>query len=113
MNDTYRNIPRSERNTHRVDERIAELHKHLSDAGAKSLDEMGRIASPTIDISEIVETAISAVKGKPTLDALAAFANIYHGARAEKIREFSEKILREHPLQALFAATHMSRGRRP
>lgn len=109
---TYRNIPRSERNTHRVDERIAELHKHLSDAGAKSLDEMGRITSPTIDISEIVETAISAVKGKPTLDALAAFANIYRGARAEKIREFSEKMLREHPLQALFAATHMSRDGR-
>lgn len=109
---TYRNIPRSERNTHRVDERIAELHKHLSDAGAKSLDEMGRITSPTIDISEIVETAISAVKGKPTLDALTAFANIYRGARAEKIREFSEKMLREHPLQALFAATHMSRDGR-
>jgi hypothetical protein len=109
---TYRNIPRSERNTHSVDERIAELHKHLSDAGAKSLDEMGRITSPTIDISEIVETAISAVKGKPTLDALAAFANIYRGARAEKIREFSEKMLREHPLQALFAATHMSRDGR-
>lgn len=109
---TYRNIPRSERNTHSVDERIAELHKHLSDAGAKSLDEMGRMTSPTIDISEIVETAISAVKGKPTLDALAAFANIYRGARAEKIREFSEKMLREHPLQALFAATHMSRDGR-
>lgn len=109
---TYRNIPRSERNTHRVDERIAELHKHLSDAGAKSLDEMGRITSPKIDISEIVETAINAVKGKSTLDALAAFANIYCGARAKKIREFSEKMLQEHPLQALFSATHMSRDGR-
>lgn len=109
---TYRTIPRSERNTHRVDARIAELHKHLSDAGAKSLDEMGSITSPTLDISEIVETAINAVKGKSTLDALAAFANIYRGARAEKIREFSEKMLHEHPLQALFAATHMSRDGR-
>jgi hypothetical protein len=109
---TYRNIPRSERSTHRVDERIAELRKHLSDAGAKSLDEMGRITSPTMDISEIVETAINSVKGKPTRDALAVFANIYRGARAQKIREFSEKMLREHPLQALFAATHMSRDGR-
>lgn len=109
---TYRNIPRRERSTHRVDQRIAELHKHLSDAGAKSLDEMGMITSPTIDISEIVETAINAVKGKSTLDALAAFANIYRGARVAKIREFSEKMLREHPLQALFAATHMSRDGR-
>lgn len=109
---TYRNIPRSERNTHRVDERIVELHKHLSDAGTKSLDEMGSIKSPTIDISEMVETAINAVKGKPTPDALAAFANIYRGARAGKIREFSERMLREHPLQALFTATHMSRDGR-
>lgn len=109
---TYRNIPRSERSTHRVDQRIAELYKHLNDAGDKSLDEMGTITSPTIDISEIVATAINAVKGKPTLDAFAAFANIYRGARVAKIREFSEKMLREHPLQALFAATHMSRDGR-
>jgi hypothetical protein len=109
---TYRNIPRSERSTHRVDERIAELRTHLSETGAKSLDEMGRITSPTVDISEIVETAINSVKGKPTLEALAAFASIYRGARAQKIREFSEKMLREHPLQALFAATHISRDGR-
>lgn len=109
---TYRKIPRSERDTHRADERIAELYKHLNDAGAKSLSEMNVITSPTIDISEIVETAINAVKGKSTLDALAAFANIYRGAQAAKIREFSEKMLREHPLQALFAATHMSRDGR-
>lgn len=105
---TYRIIPRSERNAHRVDERIAELHKHLSNAGAKSLDEMGCITSPTIDISEIVETAIGAVKGKPPLDALSAFANIYRGARVGEIREFSEKMLREHPLRALLAESHMS-----
>lgn len=109
---TYRKIPRSERNTHRVDERIAELHKHLNDAGSESLNEMGVISSPTIDISKMVEIAINAVKGKSALDALVAFANIYRGAKAAKIREFSEKMLREHPLQALFAATHMSRDGR-
>jgi hypothetical protein len=78
----------------------------------KSLDEVGVITSPSIDISKLVETAINAVKGKSTLDALAAFANIYRGARVGHIREFSEKMLREHPLQALFAATHMSRDGR-
>jgi hypothetical protein len=109
---TYRNIPRSERPSHRVDERIAVLLRHLSDAGAKCLDEMGRITSSTIDISEIVETAVSAVKGKPTLEALGAFANIYCGARVQEVRECSEKMLREHPLQALFAATHWSRDGR-
>lgn len=109
---TYRTIPRSERAAHRADERIAELHKHLNDAGTKSLGEMGVITSPSIDISELVERAVSAVKGKPAIDALAAFANIYRGARATQVREFSEKMLREHPLQALFSATHMSRDGR-
>jgi len=109
---TYRSIPRSERLTHRVDERMAELHKHLNDAGAKSLDEMGVVTSPTIDISELVERSINAVKGKPAIDALAAFANIYRGANVTKIREFSEKMLCEHPFHALMSATHMSRDGR-
>lgn len=109
---TYRNIPRSERKTHRVDERIAELYKHLSESGAKSLDEMRRITSPTIDVSKIVEAAINAVKGKSTINALAAFANIYREARVKKIREVTEKMLHGHPLQALMAATHMSRDGR-
>jgi hypothetical protein len=108
----YRSIPHSERPKHRVDEQIAELHRHLNNAGTESLDEMGVITSPSIDISKLVERAINAVKGKSTFDALAAFANIYRGARVGHIREFSEKMLREYPLQALFAATHMSRDGR-
>jgi hypothetical protein len=109
---TYRSIPRSERAVHRVDERISELRKSLNEAGERSLDEMGVISSPSIDITQLVERARNAVKGKPSIDALAAFANNYPGARAGTMREFSEKMLREHPLQALISATHMSRDGR-
>ncbi len=109
---TYRSIPRSARSTLNVDERITELHKHLSLAGTKSLDEMGAITSPPVDISEIVETAKSAVRSKPMLEALTAFANIYRGARVAKLRESTEDLLRKHPLQALMSATHMSRDGR-
>lgn len=109
---TYRTIPRSERSTYRVDERVAELHRDLSDAGTKSLDEMGRIVSPSIDISDLINRSVDEVKGKPKIDALIAFANIYPGAKVAKVREFSERMLREHPLQALFASTHMSRDGR-
>lgn len=109
---TYRTIPRSERATHRADERMCELHRHLTEAGARSLDEMGVISSPSIDITELVENARNSVKGKTAIDALTAFANIYRGARLAQIREFSEKLLCEHPLQALFSATHMSRDGR-
>ena len=105
---TYRSIPRGERAAHRADERMAELHKHLSETGAKSLDEMGVITSPSIDITELIENARNSVKGKSAIDALAAFASVYRGARVVQIRAFSEKMLREHPLQALISATHMS-----
>jgi hypothetical protein len=109
---TYRSIPRSERAAHRVDERIAVLHKSLNEAGKRSMDEMGVISSPSIDITKLVENARNAVRGKSAHDALAAFANIYRGVRAVQMREFSEKMLREHPLQALISATHMSRDGR-
>jgi len=109
---SFRNIPHSERNLHQADERIIELRKHLSDVGAKAVNEMGVITSPNIDISEIVETAVNAVKGKSKLDAFAAFTNIYCGARVIKIRNFSKKMLSEHRLQALFPATIMSRDGR-
>jgi len=109
---TYRSIPRSERAAHGVDERIAELLKSLKQAGERSLDEMGVISSPSIDITQLVENARNAVRGKSALDALTAFANIYRGARVVQMREFSEKMLREHPLQALISATHMSRDGR-
>jgi len=108
----YRTIPRSERTTHRADERIAELHKSLSESGKQSLDEMKAISSPSIDITQLVEKARNAVRGKPAIDALAAFANMYHGARQARMREVSEKMLREHPLQSLISATHMSRDGR-
>ncbi|MGX9727887.1 MAG: DUF4209 domain-containing protein [Candidatus Electronema sp. VV] len=105
----YRRIPRNERNAYKVDERIAELHKRMNDAGAKSFDEMTMIYSPPVDISDIVKQAVDSVKGKAAIDALAAFANICQGAKLADIREAAEKMIREYPLLAMFGATHRSR----
>jgi hypothetical protein len=109
---TYRSIPRSKRAMHRVDGRIAELHRHLHEAGERSLDEMGIITSPSIDITEFIEKARNAVRDKAALDALAAFANIYRGSRVAEVRESAETMLREAPLQALVSGTYMSRDGR-
>jgi hypothetical protein len=105
----YRTIPRALRAAIDVDNRIAELRNDMNAAGESSLDEMSVISSGPIDITELIENAIKSVQGKSALDALLALANVYRGAREEKIREFSEKMIRKHPLQALFSATHMSR----
>jgi len=104
----YRSVQRTYREAHNVDDRIAELRAELNAAGERSLEEMGVISSEPVDISELVQNSKKAVRGKPTLEALLALANIYRGAQVEKIREFSQEMMTQHPLQALFAATHMS-----
>ncbi len=104
----YRTIPKALRDQHNVEERIVELRGLMNEAGENSLNEMGKITSGSIDISELIENSVKAVKGKELSEALLQFANVYRGARADKIRSFSEEMIRNHPLRSLFAATHMS-----
>ena len=108
----YRTIPRAERAAHRADERMVELRARLNEAGEKSIGEMGLIQSPGVDISQLVENARNSVKGKENTEALKAFANLHRGANAKEMRESALKRIREHPLQALFPATVMSRDGR-
>lgn len=105
---TYRTIPRSERAVYQVDERIAELRSHLSDAGEKSLGEMGVIQTPSVDITKLVENARKSVSDKSAIDALKAFANLHRGAKFDEMRESALERMRQHPLQSLFSATVMS-----
>lgn len=108
----YRTIPRSERAIHKADERMAELHQKMSAAGEKSLDEMGIITTPGVDITMLVENARQAVMGKTMLDALSSFANIYKGACVAQIRTSAEKNLQQSIARHLFASTHLSRDGR-
>ena len=108
----YRSIPRSQRSIHQGDERIAELHRHMSDAGEKSLDELGSIKTPGVDISELVENARKSVAGKSVQDALFSFANIYQGARVDQVRTAAEKILQQSIFRRLGGSTHLSRDGR-
>ena len=108
----YRSIPRSQRLIHQVDERIAELHQHMSDAGEKSLDELSGVKTPGVDISELVENARKSVAGKSVQDALFSFANIYQGARVDQVRTAAEKILQQSIFRRLAGSTHLSRDGR-
>lgn len=108
----YRSIPRSLRALHRGDERIAELHRHMNDAGEKSLDELGEVKTPGVDITELVENARKSVSGKSVQDALFSFANIYRGARVDQIRTAAEKILQQSIFRRLAGSTHLSRDGR-
>ena len=109
---TYRTIPRSMRAMHRVDDRIAELRKHLNESGEKSLDEMGVIRSRGVDISQIVKDARNSVRGKALDEALKAFVNQLEGEDTKELRESTIEQMRSYPVQSLFSGTLMSRDGR-
>ena len=108
----YRSIPKSERATHKVDERILELKTLLNQSGELALNEMGMIETPEMDISQIVDFSRKSVLGKPPVDALAMFANLRQGAKYDELRKSAEDRLRQFPLNAFFPATYMSRDGR-
>ena len=108
---TYRTIPRSERATHRVDKRIAELRRRLNEAGEKSLEEMGVIRTPDQDIRQIVENARNAVRGKGLEEALKAFVNLSR-TNAKELREKTINNLEPFIAHRLFSTTFMSRDGR-
>ena len=109
---TYRTVPRAERASYRVDERLAELHSHLNDSGERALDEMALISTPEIDISELVEIARRAVSGKSPVDALKEFANLHRGERVDELRNNALDRMREFPLQSIFSEMFISRDGR-
>ena len=109
---TCRTIPRSERPAHRIDERIAKLQARLNKYGENSLDEMGIISASKADVSEIIEDARNAVKGKEPIEALKTFANLHRGADVKKLREETVELLHKYPLRTLFPGVEMSRDGR-
>ena len=109
---TLRMVPRVERPTYKIEERISELRAHLNDSGERSLGEMELFQTPGVDITQHVERARKAVAGKSAIDALLEFANLHSGANAEQIRKSTLEKMRMYPIQFLFASTLMSRDGR-
>lgn len=109
---TYRTIPKAQRAIHRVDERIGELRTKLNEAGEKSIDEMGAIRTPQIDITQLVENSRKSVSGKPLQEALLAFANLHQGENVEKLRANTLERMEQSIIQRLVSATTMSRDGR-
>ncbi|MCG5531461.1 DUF4209 domain-containing protein [Halorhodospira halochloris] len=104
----YRTIPRSERAVYCVEERLDELRRCLSDAGERSIGEMGEVRSPGVDISELVENSRKAVRGKSPVEALKALCNLHAGYNIGSARENALERIRQHPIQSLFPAAVMS-----
>jgi len=107
-----RTIPKVDRSALKVDERMAELHESLNEAGRLSLSEMSEIRSEEIEITQWMEAAKSSVSGKTQIDALKTFASLSRGMRISRMQDSAIKLLKQHPLSSLFGCTHMSRDGR-
>lgn len=108
----YRTIPRAERATHRVDDRITELRAYLNEAGEKSLEEMKAIHLPSINITQQVEHARNSVTGKTAQQALLAFSNLYPGVDAKQWHTSAAEKISKRFFQSFFGSTMLSRDGR-
>lgn len=83
----YRSIPRDERESLSVDNRIAELRALLQSSGKRALEEMGQVAGESIDLSEEIDKAAQSVRSKTSAQALLAFVNLIPPVNCTKLRE--------------------------
>lgn len=108
----YRTIPRKDRAHNKVAERISELRVLLNTHGEKSLSEMSVHKTQSGDLSELISFARTAVTGKSAINALSAFVNLHQGVDTNKLRSQVTDRMRQFPLSAMFASTHVSRDGR-
>ena len=100
----YREVPNSERESRKINERITKLIQLHEDASQRALGEMKTVSTPGLDITKAVIQSRNSVKGKEPLQALANFISL-HRANAQRIRQTSLENLKQSPFAALISHT--------
>ena len=104
---TYRSVPRAQRDQHRM----GEIRERMEDSVKHIPDEMVMGEGSPVDLGEAVENAREVVKDKAPNDALWAFLGLDR-VQEHELRETATDILRDYPWIALFSSTHLSEDRR-
>jgi Domain of unknown function (DUF4209) len=92
--------------------RAAELHDELLDLQRVAVTQLKRISTDSFDISELVSTAVGAVRGKVFSDAVLAFCQLHKSAAIEKLKRDVHDQGRIAVFASLFSSEVMdSRGR--
>ncbi|UFS72476.1 DUF4209 domain-containing protein [Geomonas sp. RF6] len=107
-----RHIPRSQRQPLKIDERIAEIHELLTDAGEKSIEEMRSVPTPPIDITDVTSASMAMVRGKDIIEALSALVNGPPAITKQRIQGAAKEVLKRSFLQSFFGGTQLSRDGR-
>lgn len=105
----YRMIPKADRSTYGIDEKISELRLKLRDSGKAAIDEMTPISVKGPDISDIIDASIKHVKGKENLDlALLCFCGLYSGISKLQSIESAVETLKVGVVSHLFGMVQLS-----
>lgn len=106
---SYRIIPKADRSTYGIDEKISELRLKLRDSGKATVDEMTSILVKGPDISDIKESSIKYVRGKENLElALWNFCGLYSGISKSRSIESAIETLKVGVFSQLISMVRLS-----
>jgi hypothetical protein len=103
----YRMIPRKRRAALNVEDRLADLHRLMTEAGENSLQEMGRVQSEGVSLADLIDRTVAAVRGQELGMAMKALTSGKTSKVSER-RARAEASLQTFSLRRLFASTHLS-----
>ena len=104
---TYREIPRSERDARQINQRIDELIRLHEEAGMAALGEMKPISIPGPDISRTVQQVRDTVREKTPIEALQGLASL-DITDAKGLRKSARQNLESYPFTALVSWTMLT-----
>lgn len=108
-----RRIPTKHRDSYGIDSKIEIVRTKISVTGSDSLNEMVKVSTPKIDISDMVKQSIEHVAGKPGLEeALIYFTGLFSGPNYKNLSDSAKITMEESLIGRLFGSSHMSRDGR-
>lgn len=91
----YRRIPVRDRSTYDIENKIIEIRQKITSSGQASLDEMVSLTSPSVDVSDLIESSIKHVTAKATpQEALLFFTGVSHPIKYEQLLDSANDILK-------------------
>ena len=105
----YRRIPVKNRENYNVNSKIEVIRTKITESGKASLDEMGLVKTPGVDISDMVESSIAHVSGKHSIEeALMYFTGLYPGPEYQRLADSAKESMQHSLLGSLIGSSHMS-----
>lgn len=110
---TYRAIPRNNRQALGVEERVTDLRRQMGEASEKSLGELGDVPLPEMDFRKQMAWASQAVQGKTLDEALQAFSCItLPPFKHQDLRQQVVERLKQPSLMNIFPVTALAENGR-